>query len=181
VIVVEDMRSVGDLIQFAAWVLVVVGLRRAVFASFLARELGWRRRRRESRRMMHLQRLRWEINHRTRYDARVEQGDPLTAPQPLTDEEVAARGREFEALAVGTLWARAWAYFLECAMCQSFWLALLLIVVFGRAGLAAAVVSALAYGAVAATIESQASAFGPRPAGPRGAVTPGCKGCSQGQ
>lgn len=178
-IVVEDMRSVGDLIQFAAWVLVVVGLRRAVFASFLARELGWRRRRRESRRMMHLQRLRWEINHRTRYDARVEQGDPLTAPQPLTDEEVAARGREFEALAVGTLWARAWAYFLECAMCQSFWLALLLIVVFGRAGLAAAVVSALAYGAVAATIESQASAFGPRPAGPRGAATPGCMGCGE--
>lgn len=36
-IVVQDMRSVGDLIQFAAWALVVVGLRRAVFASFLAR------------------------------------------------------------------------------------------------------------------------------------------------
>lgn len=127
---------------------------------------------------MHLQRLRWEINHRTRYDARVEHGDPLTVPQPLTDEEVAARGREFEALAAGTLSARAWAYFLECAMCQSFWLALLLILLFGDGGLAAAVISASAYAAVAATMEDRAAGAASRPIRPRGHI-PGCTGCGE--
>jgi hypothetical protein len=152
---VYEVNSVGSAISFLIWTLVVVALTKAIFGSFLAAEIGWWLHRRTAKRHEQIRRLQWEVQHGTQHDPGATRGSPHAARQALTSAEAARKRAEIESLARGSVPSRAGQYFLTCSACQSFWSALLLLLVTRGLHLDA-IASALAYSGAAVLLTTLA-------------------------
>ena len=162
----------------------VAAIRWVIFESFVGQEIRFRWQARQGRQAQRLHILQWELKNRARWDPRVQNQDPLTAPQPLSDEEIASRRQELVVLVKKSTGSRLWGYFITCPFCQSFWIALALLLAFARADVVAILLSSVMYAYLATkidrlgeTIESWASGPAPKPGGLTGVTTPGCRGC----
>ena len=152
--------SPGAALQAAAFVFVLVGLHRAIFRSFLARELRWRWEARDRPRIQELQRLHAEITHGKEYQ-RDATHPGLQAQRELTDAEIETRRHRLEELSRVSLGQRALRYFANCPFCQSAWVALLVSLAAGCGW--HALPNALGYAVIIALVLERGAAAAPRP------------------
>lgn len=179
-----ELKDWSMVVPLLGWTATVAAIRWVIFESFLGQEIRFRWQARQGRQAQRIHVLQWELKNRARWDPRVQNEDPLTAPQPLSDEEIARRRQELVTLGKKSTGSRLWGYFITCSFCQSFWIALALLLAFATADATAMLLSAVMYAylasrvdRLAATVESRAPGSMSKPAGPRGAAVPGCKGC----
>lgn len=181
-----ELKDWSMVVPALGWVATVAAIRWVIFESFIGQEIRFRWHARQGRQAQRLHVLQWELKNRAKWDPRVQNQDPLTAPQPLSDEEIASRRQELVTLARKSTSRRLWSYFSTCSFCQSFWIALGLLLAFARADAVPVLLSAVMYAylatrldQLAATRDGRAPGSGPRLVGLQGAATPGCKGCEE--
>lgn len=139
---------------------------------------------RDHPRRARLSRLNWEVGRRVRWDEDVARGSPHATAIPLTDQEVAARQTELQALTRGSLVGRAAAYLLHCWACQTFWTAVIIFAVTrGAQDVAGMFFSAAAYSGAAVLLASTAVTPAATPVGDttRSAGRAGCRSCGDGR
>ena len=124
-----EIHSVGDALSFVFWTFGVLALTKYVFASFFTAEFtNWAFRLTPKLRQRITQ-LQWELRENAHWDDDVVKGSPHAAKRTLAKAERSRRQMEFDRLTRQSFWRRAGLYALQCFMCQSFWVALILFVV----------------------------------------------------
>jgi hypothetical protein len=125
------MTTVADIVRDGwsalpgafAWLLVVMGLSKVLFRSFVAAELSAWLQKRSAGRINELRRADWELRRNTRFQPGLRPDDDMAALPPLTDAERADRIALVEQLRRNTLPIRALAWLLGCGFCQAAWAA----------------------------------------------------------
>jgi len=124
-----EISSVADALAFVFWTFGVLALTKYVFASFFTAEFtNWAFRLTPELRQRITQ-LQWELRENAHWDDDVVRGSPHAAKRSLAKPERSQRQMEFDRLTRQSFWRRAGLYALQCFMCQSFWVALILFVV----------------------------------------------------
>ena len=109
--------------SFFIWTLAVCAIAKALFGSLPAAELQYRLSLRDAPRRQRMSRLNWEINNRARWDDDLVRRSPHAAKQALSEDDVESRRRELQKLTRTSFASRAFAYFMGCFACQTFWTA----------------------------------------------------------
>jgi hypothetical protein len=127
------MTTVADIVRDGwsalpgafAWLLVVMGLSKVLFRSFVAAELSAWLQGRNAGRINELKRADWELRRNAKFQPGVRPDDDMTALPPLTQAERAERVALVEQLRRNTLPIRALAWLLGCGFCQAAWAAII--------------------------------------------------------
>ena len=125
-VLVSDVDSVGGAIRFVLWCLGVMGLRRALFASFPAGEIAAARALRWSDQTRRLRVLRAAVVSRMKAVSMPAPHRGRAASVPMSDGEVIAAKAELAELAKASRGRRAVDWLLSCVACQLLWSGLLM-------------------------------------------------------
>jgi hypothetical protein len=123
------MTTVADIVRDGwsalpgafAWLLVVMGLSKVLFRSFVGAELSAWLQKRNAGRINALKRADWELRRNTKFRPGMRPEDDMTALPQLTEGELADRAALVEQLRRNTLPIRALAWLLGCGFCQAAW------------------------------------------------------------
>ena len=129
-------------IAFGVWTLVIYTAGWAVFRSFVAGELRHRLYVRDSKHILRVHQLQWELKNKVHFSKELARGDSMAAKVPLTNLETTEKTNELQVLQRITLWQRALRYLMTCVTCQSFCTSLVMFVLIEHR---LAIVSSLAY------------------------------------
>jgi hypothetical protein len=172
-----ELKDWSGLVPLLAWVATVAAIRWVIFESFVGQEIRFRWQAWQGRQAQRIHVLQWELKNRARWDPRVQNQDPLTALQPLSDEEIASRRQELVALGRKSTGSRLWGYFITCPFCQSFWIALVLLLAFARADGVAISLSAVMYGYLVSRVDRLAATTSDKVPGGAASQPGRCSGC----
>lgn len=144
-----DVLHVHDLsgvVAFALTALVVFSVTKAVFYGFWAAEFQFWLVSRVGDTEFEMRRLEWELKNGAHWDADVVRNHPQAAKRPLSTEQISERIARRAYMARATRAVRALRYFLDCPLCQSFWVSVAIVAAFAPdASPAGVVLSAFAY------------------------------------
>jgi hypothetical protein len=167
------MTTVADIVRDGwsalpgafAWLLVVMGISKVVFRSFVAAELSAWLQKRNAGRINELKRADWELRRNTKFQTGMRADDDMTALPPLTEAERAERIALVEQLRSNTLPIRALAWLLGCGFCQAAWAAVICFTVTSRDWWQLAP-TCLAYAAITGWLGERFRAAGQHASGP---------------
>ncbi len=130
---INEIVSAENVIQFAIWVVAVLGVGRAIFKSRFFENMSGRLRHRGKESSHIAKRLRWEIQFGEEWDQKRERirarGETPPADSAVALDEAAVEARHVQ-LRLTIKRSRIPAlklYFLTCSFCQSFWLSVALL------------------------------------------------------
>jgi hypothetical protein len=113
-----------DAAAVLGWLAVILGVRRAVFGSMLAQELGRWWTIRNAPKTARVAQLKWCLRRGIEWNEAIARGDKLTAASRLTDDRRREVIAELQGLARPGLFWRAAGFLAACGFCQAFWICL---------------------------------------------------------